>query len=1214
MKKSIVFLAILCALGILVYHGPRLLDLRPIRNQVAARVSLATGWQVEASRLRWDWFPTPHFSLSDISMNRNGITLFIPETRIFPRWTSLLQQEFDLGELKLVKPKISVAAWPQDSDGPPLTLPRLNVSIVEGTALIAVGIFADGSEAPLRLSEINSRLRLTPERCDFKLSGTSPYFANLETRGSFKTSDRSYQVDYEVSGLALGDLLPPLLDGRLQPQASGLSMRGRLDGQGESFRLAATGDFPCFLNPESKGKSFLDCGEFDLTVDRTPQAMSVAIAKLELNNPRALLSGRVTVNNPGPDNANAVPVWLVDLQGQDLDLSGIRQKVLELFGDHHITRLVCDIVKGGSASRASYYFQGPASDFQHLEKMAIKVEVDKADITPPGTRLDLKEAGGPIEIVNGYLKGDKLRARLGKSRGNNCNLYLDLLGRKNDFLLDLDIEADLADLPQVLLDQVKHQKFQAEVRRFHHIQGEARGHLSIGATLDAPAVTVLVASMEASGEYDRVSWPFSIKKGTLAIQPDRVAWNNLMGDWGPNRIHGSSGEVDWRGPLQLKMGGVNATLALARLFHELTAAGAMPAALKKAIGSAEGTLELQKGEFSGILDSPESWRYSGSLVTTGSRWSSPLLPQPFLAEKARAFISQDRIDLGESLLLLGDQPLTIEGNFAHHVFENWQGQTTLSGTITDKMAEWIREKNWIPNEYFPRIPCTVEKLHVEWDGKNTSVNGTIKAGTGGGEAPTVRINLNDTPERFTLRELVISTPSERGKLTLEYPKSAPKQISLNWQGFVEAAGIDKLLAANIIHAQRLEGDFALQLPLRPGGRNLRGWLGMRGLEWAIGDVATPVVLQDLSLRGHDDGTLAIERALIASHDSRGVEVSGTVNPTASQLDLKLNLTAELLTRSTVEGVVRGLGNLTAAGDPNQKTDKWPTRGTVQFRVERFEPGPTGSQSTAPPAPGYVLTPARGFLTILPSNGFSLDLRSSKVCGVDISGTVFSTPDDGENTLNFFTDSAVPPQLQEVIPCFGFNNTLIEGPLHLDGNLQGTTRNWRDGKISLYSEKGFIRRLGFLAKVFSVVNLTDLFTTEQLPQLGGDGFSYSSLEIDSRIKDNQLLIEKAVVKGKGLNLFGQGKIDLQSGQADLIIMVAPLKTIDAIVTNLPLIGTVAGGKDQALLSIPVGLKGDLRDPSVTLLPPEAIGEGIVNLIVNTFKMPLAIFSPLTGGSR
>ncbi|NTV13377.1 MAG: AsmA family protein [Desulfobulbaceae bacterium] len=1230
MKKLILFLVILCTLGLLIYHGPRLLDLRPVRAQVAARVSTATGWQVEANRLHWDWFPVPHFSLNDISMSKGGITIAVPETRIYPRLLPMLHGQFDLGELKLVKPQITVAAWPPESSEAQLTLPHLNLTIAEGTALVTGGPFGkDSAHPPLLISGINSRLRLTPERCDLKITCASPLFSELEVRGNYNTADQGYQFDYEVTGLELDHLTPDLLAGRLQPKLSGLALQGNITGQGmERYRLEVAGDFPDFLLPQAPKKPTLDCGEFSCTIDKNPQTLSIAIAKLQLKNPKAILSGRIAVSEEikppaATPKTQTTPVktWLIDLNGRDLDLTGIRQRIIDLFGDHHVTQLVCDIVRGGAANSASYYFRGGVADFEYLEKMTIKVDVDRSEIHPPGTQLDLREVGGPIEISKGYLSGQGLHAKLGNSTGNNCALYLDLLERKNEFKLDLDIQADLLDLPKVLLEEVKHPRFQEEVRHFKQCRGQAQGHLTIGNSLLDPQVTVLVNSMEGTGEYDRVSWPFKIKSGTLAVFPDRVTWRDLKGSWGTQQIQNTSGQVEWHGPIEITGAALSASLDLAPLLKEVIRYPAVAEQLHPALTSAEGTLGLQQGEFSGLLDTPESWRYGGHLTSNGSRWNSPLLPQPFLAEELRATINQEKVDLGESRFRFLDQPLSIEGNFHHQRFAEWRGRVSFTGTVKEKLAEWIKGKNWIPSEYFPLIPCTLDRLRIDWDKESTAITGAVRAGTGTAEAPEIRLNLLDTSEFFTVKELVIAAPPDHGKLQLQYPKKSPAHLSLGWQGFVEADSISKLLATNIIHGRRLEGDFTLQLPLRPGGKNLRGWFKTMGMQWPLGDIHNPTVLRDLSLRSQEDGSLVIEKALLDSGASKGIEINGTVTPAVKQLDFKLNLNADKLTRDTVAKLSEGIGKLSgsgpegAVGTPTQdETKEWPRRGTLQFRIERFESTSAGNTPTGATAAAigdtYSLSPARGFLSMLPSGGYSLDLRSSKVCGLDISGTIFGNPGDGETALNFFTDSAAPPQLQEVIPCFGFGNTLIEGPLHLDGNLLGSSQHWRDGKISLYSENGFIRRLGFLAKIFSVINLTDLFTSQPLPQLGGDGFAYSSLEIESHIENNRLIIEKAVIKGKGLNLFGSGKIDLKTGQADLIIMVAPLKSIDAIITNLPLIGQVVGGKDKALLSIPVGLKGDLRDPEVTLLPPEAIGEGIVNLFVNTFKMPLTIFSPLT----
>ena len=301
MKKFIVFLAIICALGLVVYHGPRLLDLRPVRAQVAARLSAQTGWEIDAAALRWDWFPAPHFSLTGITMNRGGISLVIPETRIFPRWLSLLHHELDLGELSLMNPELVVASWPTDSagqEGPAAllpVLPRINITITNGTALISAPPFTEGSpQSPLAISAINSRLQLTPGQGEIKLGCASSVFAKLLLKGRYKTEDRSYQLDYEVDDLNLRGILPTLLHGRLEPRVSGLALRGELSGQGlENYRLAVAGDFPCFIASDTPEQLFLDCGEFALTVNRAGQDFTIDIAKLRLKNPAPPLHPRL---------------------------------------------------------------------------------------------------------------------------------------------------------------------------------------------------------------------------------------------------------------------------------------------------------------------------------------------------------------------------------------------------------------------------------------------------------------------------------------------------------------------------------------------------------------------------------------------------------------------------------------------------------------------------------------------------------------------------------------------------------------------------------------------------------------------------------------------------------------------------------------------------------------------------------------------------------
>jgi hypothetical protein len=80
-------------------------------------------------------------------------------------------------------------------------------------------------------------------------------------------------------------------------------------------------------------------------------------------------------------------------------------------------------------------------------------------------------------------------------------------------------------------------------------------------------------------------------------------------------------------------------------------------------------------------------------------------------------------------------------------------------------------------------------------------------------------------------------------------------------------------------------------------------------------------------------------------------------------------------------------------------------------------------------------------------------------------------------------------------------------------------------------------------------------------------------------------------------------------ADMTVLVAPLKTIDVIISKVPLLGKVIGGKDAAVVAFPVKIKGKIKDPEVTALSPDAVGGAMVDLVKNTLMLPFQILSPI-----
>jgi hypothetical protein len=76
--------------------------------------------------------------------------------------------------------------------------------------------------------------------------------------------------------------------------------------------------------------------------------------------------------------------------------------------------------------------------------------------------------------------------------------------------------------------------------------------------------------------------------------------------------------------------------------------------------------------------------------------------------------------------------------------------------------------------------------------------------------------------------------------------------------------------------------------------------------------------------------------------------------------------------------------------------------------------------------------------------------------------------------------------------------------------------------------------------------------------------------------------------------------LVNQRIDLVVAVAPLKTVDWIVRHIPIVGYILGG---TLVSIPVKVQGDLYDPTISPLDPAEVGLGFLGIMERTLNFPI-----------
>jgi hypothetical protein len=230
-----------------------------------------------------------------------------------------------------------------------------------------------------------------------------------------------------------------------------------------------------------------------------------------------------------------------------------------------------------------------------------------------------------------------------------------------------------------------------------------------------------------------------------------------------------------------------------------------------------------------------------------------------------------------------------------------------------------------------------------------------------------------------------------------------------------------------------------------------------------------------------------------------------------------------------------------------------------------------------------------------------------VCSISFQGRLKL---DKQTLEIFLVPTAVNQMLAPAVSCITGQKHLAMGTFNLNGQLLSKSKpdeflRSLSGAVEFSAEKGRIYRFGLLAKILSILNVTEIYRGE-VPDLTGEGFAYHGMTISADLVGGKLIMKECSIDGVSMGIACEGSIDLAQKKMDLMVLVAPFKTLDRIVKFIPLIGHILGGK---LISIPFRASGDLKDPDVTPLHPTAVGSEVLGILERTLKLPITIMQPL-----
>jgi len=1199
MKKRIIIPASLILIGLILLIIPYFLATEPVKNNLTARFNKVMGVDSAISQINWQWLPRPHVSFHQVKLKKEFINVEAPRARIYPSWRVFFLHQMDISKVVLEDPLIKVDNSLFNAKTNSFPLPLTDVYLLNSALTF---LNNDVTATPLKSFTIkNLDLNLVKGR-DFHhlfAKGQPSFSKKIDMRAKLASATGLISGSTTINGLVLSNLLQ---NKNITPITSAVNLKcDFVITDPNNFELDFNGNLPGFTIHRLEDKALLEFGKASFKVVKKERKITLDIGKLAVIEPALTLQGKVErYHTSASEQAN----YRLDLQADHIDLSAVRSKLLTLLADSDTVQTVCDIVRSGRAEHASYYFDGPPDRFAFIKDMLIKVDVARADIQVPDIDLYLKDATGPIIFKNGILAGQGLSTWLSSNHGSNGSFELDLTDRSKLFNLDLDINADLAELPLILHNLIDNKSFRREAKKFNG-KGRLDGHLNIGHDLDNFTVKVNIADLTgAIINYQRLPWPLKLKKGSLEINGNKASWHELKANSGPHQIIESSGETSWQQEnAPTNINSLTAIVDSAALIQHLADYPVPAQAIDSVLKSSTGKIQIVNGKAHGPFFQPQKWQYRLAMETEDLKINPRDLPGPINLKNRKFSLDHHNLSITPGQVDLQGDVLDMALNLNHKNFRNWQGSLFMDGMISPNHGKWLRQTNLIPPRFFPKLPARLSNFTV------TSQNDLIKAmGT------VVNKTIDDHEARCTMDITVDRSGGQQGTLhfhnakengELKFKQKSPDApLNLNWQGRIRQSTMAALFAEHLVHSGKLNGNFKVIAPAS-GPINLDGWAQANDLQWLWGNQLRQIAIRDLDLSSNDHG-LTINK-MDLEFEQEESSINGQILFQPNQYELDLQHRAISLSQQKFMNFLSDLDYFLSTRSKKGESDKEPTHitGKIKLETDEFQLTP-GKDKAGKPQQSYYLQPLRGTMHLTGSDQDLLELEDSRLCGLKINGTLRWENGSSKRDLLLSSDDDPYPMFESFLPCVGSKKELIEGPFTIEANIKDDNGIYRDGNIKLISRQGTLRRMVLLGKIFQVINFTDLSST-----FFEKGFRYKFLEIESHIKDDVMIIDKAVLEGEGMNILAKGSVDLASSQADMIFYIVPFKTFDQLLGQVPLFGKIAtrilGGKKGHLLTIPLSVKGDIKDPKVNALPPEEVGQAAMDFIMGTITLPIDIIS-------
>ena len=1228
--------------GIIAVFTPSLLNLEMVKKTIGEKISKDVGGQLTYRKLKLSYFPRPNVSIQTAKISiPDSFTIDIRWMRLYPKILPLLQGKFEIAlvtigyaDYAMQLPPIKNATTKSREQMPSadeivkgflngvrklpeFKLPEGNLRIKNGRVNLT-----DPYGRVFKLRDLQAAYVDHDDLLDFSIKCKANLWEQIDISGSIDPADFK-----GVAHVRLSKFRPQTLVAYLIPDSSvqisdtkaNLSIDITSDGLG-NIRAEVQGAIPNIELIYQKERLIIKDSRIKGKLEVNEKRFRATLSQLVLAEPKANLRGAFVYD----EKQQQIQLTLA---GSQIDAKSVRLAALKLASASKTIEVLFDIIRAGDVPWMTVELRGKTiADFRNLDNLTIKGRMNRGQIYIPGVKLNLEEVFGDAEIYNGILHGRNLKARFGKSRGHNGKIILGLNDNLEPFRLNIGINADVSQIPPVLRRVVPNKNFLRELDQITDVTGTAAGTLILEDKLSNLGARVEVSDAMLSARYNRLPFPISLKGGRFVYEKSWITMQNFSADIGRSSLSEFSTSIDWVKAPKFKADVNSAKIDLQQLYSWLSSFSAIKRRFA-GLSSLKGSVTIDTSKIEGPLLNPQNWKVQTKGIINQVVLATSKLPKDVIIKRGRFSWQQARIEFAGINAAMGKSSLTDLSGMAVWK-KRWMIQARTEGAIFDPedISTLVFSDKKLARSLNPILPLS-GKLNF----KNMAYRGPL-SGTSrqppdisadinritfdsGGLPGTFQIDrgqLNWHQNRFMLENIDAKLGnSQISQFSATFDLGRHKSFNLSCRSAKLLPGeIQPFLASFEELRPRINTIAATEGTLALSGVDLKGPLhAPREWDWNLTADAQNLAVEHDALTDHlkiNEGTLLVttERPGQIAHHTIKIQtmdlhwgdnhlsLKGMMDLSAREVLTKLNVDADSLDWDQIKTLLDYMAKKRAQAVGRHGSDRM--LGTIEVKSAGFK------------WDSYIVRPLEADITFQPDE-ILVTVNRADFCGISIRGLLNFT----DQVLDLYlVPTAVNAKLVSTLSCLVAKNELATGTYNLNGEIlakakpQAISRSLT-GTLAFSAEEGRIYRFGLLAKILAILNVTEIYRGE-IPDLTGEGFAYRGMTARARLQGGKMIMEECSIDGVSMGIACEGDIDFIDKQIDLLILVAPFKTVDRIVEILPLIGNVLGGK---LISIPFKAKGDLSDPEVFPLPPTAVGSGILGILERTLKLPITIIQPV-----